>query len=86
MGLTETGTYIIGHLLSSHRVPHTYHREASVSVRIRSVGDARGGSNAGSSRKEVRNDPNKDTAGNRGTVGGVTTNIPSMFKGERLQR
>ena len=50
------------------------------------VGDARGGSIAGSSRNSVRDDLNKDMAGNRGTVGGVTTIIRILYRGIRDTR
>ena len=61
-----------------HRIPQTYHGEAiSIDSRL-DVGDAWGGSSAGSGRNVVGDDLYEETAGNHGTVGGVTTDIQIM--------
>ena len=69
----------------THRFPHTDHGEASAADRRREVGDAQGVSSAGSGRNAVGNDLYRETTGNRGTVGGVTTNIRSMCRVEGLR-
>ena len=59
----------------THRVPQEDHREVSAAYRRRDVGDAQGRSSAGSGRNVVSYDQYRETAGNRGKVGGVITNI-----------
>ena len=56
---------------------HKYldHGEASATNMIRYMGDAWGRSSAGSGGNTVGNDIYRETSGNRGTVGGFTTNI-----------
>ena len=61
--------------ITGWKVPQTDYGEARAEGRRRAVGDAQGGSSTGSGRNAVINDLYRDTAGNRGTVGGVTTNI-----------
>ena len=60
-------------------IPHGFskidHEEASATDSIRDIGDARGGSSAGSGRNTVGNYLYRETTVNRGTVGGVTTYI-----------
>ena len=51
----------------------------------RDMGDAWGDSSAGSGCNTVRNDLYRETTGNFGTVGGVSTNIQSVCRGERLR-
>ena len=70
------------YLVTSHM---QYHGEASVADRRRDVGDARGGSSAGSGGNAADDDLYRETAGNRGTVGDVTTNILSVYRGEGLR-
>ena len=50
----------------------------------RDVGDARGRSSAGNGGNTVSDDIYKETSGNRGTVGGLTTNILSVCRGEGI--
>ena len=50
-------------------------REASEALKIREVGDAWGGRHMGGSRNSVNDDLHRETAGNRGTVGGATSTI-----------
>ena len=64
----------------------TDHREASAGVRIRDVGDAWDGRCTGGSGNAVGDDLHRETAGNRGTVGGTTPTICSVYKGEMLRR
>ena len=66
----------------AHRVPHTDHGEASAAVRRQGVGDDRGRRSAVGSGNAVGDELYRETAGNRGTVGGVTTTIISVCKGE----
>ena len=49
------------------------------------MGYSRGRISAGSGGNTVGDDLYRETAGNRGTVGGVTTNILSMCRGEGLR-
>ena len=46
----------------------------------------RGGRIAGDSRDAVSNDLYRETAGNRGTVGGITPTIWSVCNGEGVRR
>ena len=59
----------------SYRLPKIDHGEASAVNRRWDVGDARGGSSVRSGRNAVKNDIYRETEGNRGTVGSVTTDI-----------
>ena len=70
----------------THRVPQTYHWEASVEVRRRDVGYARGGSIVGIRGNAVGDDLYRETAGMRGKLGGVATTIQSVCKVEGLRR
>ena len=59
----------------TYRFSLEYHGEAGEMVDIQDMGDARGVSNAGSGGNAVGKDLHRDTAGNRGTFGGVETNL-----------
>ena len=50
------------------------------------MGVARGGSSVGDGGNAVGNDLYRETSGNRGTVGGVTTTIRSVSQVEKLLR
>ena len=69
----------------THSIPQTDHREAIEADRRRRVGDARGGSSVGSVRNAVGDDLCRETAGNLGTVGGVTTDIQSVCRGKGIR-
>ena len=69
-----------------HRVPQIYHREASATDRRLNVGDAQGKSSAGNSENAISDDLNKETAGNCGTMGGVTSTIRSVCNVEGIKR
>ena len=69
----------------TQRVPHKYHGETIVADRRREVGDDRGGSSAESDENAVDDDLYGKTTGNCGTVGGVTTDIRSVCRGEGIQ-
>ena len=71
---------------STQRIYHTDHEESSAADRRREVGDTRCRSIVGSGRNAVGDNLYMDTAGNRGTVGGVTTDIQSVCREEGLQR
>ena len=58
-----------------HKLPQTDHGEASAADRRRDVGDARGGSSAGSGGNAVGDYPYRETSVNRGTMCVVTTDI-----------
>ena len=58
----------------------------SAAVRRRDVGDAQGRSSARDGRNAVGDDLYMETAGNYGTVGGVTTTIQSVCKIEGIKR
>ena len=49
------------------------------------MGDAQGGSITGSGGNTVVNYIYRETTGNRGTVGGVTTDIRSVCRGKGLR-
>ena len=68
----------------THRLTQTDHGEASTADRRRDIRDARGGISAGSGGNTVGDDLYRETVGNRGSFGGVTTNIRSVCRGERL--
>ena len=68
------------------QVPLIDHGEASMEVRRRDVGNTREGRSAGGSGNSVRNDLYRDTAGNRGTMGGITPTIWSVCNGEGVRR
>ena len=68
----------------THRIPQTYQREARAADIRRDMGDSQGRSSAGSGGNAVGDDLYRDMAGNRGTVGGITTNIQSVFREEGL--
>ena len=70
---------------NTHRLPQIDHGKASAADRRRDVGDARGGDSEGSGGDAVGDDLYRKTAGNHGTVGGVTTNIKSVCRGEGLK-
>ena len=59
----------------SNWIPSTDHGEVSAAVRRRDMGDARGGRSTGGSGNAVGDDLHRETAGNRGTVGGATSTI-----------
>ena len=61
--------------MDAHRIPQTEHGEASSVLRRLYVVDAWVGSSAESRGNTIGNDLYKETAGNRGTVGGVTPTI-----------
>ena len=65
--------YIIIYI--SQWVPQTDHWEVSAEVRRQDVGDTRGERSGVSIRNVVRYDIYRETAGNRGTVGDITTTI-----------
>ena len=65
----------------THRLTYTDNVGMGPADRIKDVGYARGGSSAGSGVNAVRDDLYMDTAGNRGTVGGVTTYIRNVCRG-----
>ena len=60
---------------NTHRFTLVYHGGAGVTVDRQDMGESKGGSTAGSGGKAVGNDLHVGTAGNRGTVGGVTAAI-----------
>ena len=68
----------------AHRVPHKYLREESLVGRIQYVGHTRFGRSARGSGNKVGNDLHREMTGNRGTVGGATTTIRSVCKGEGI--
>ena len=55
-------------------------------VRRWDVGNTREGRSAGGSGNAVRNDLNRETAGNRVTVGGITPTIWGVCNGEGVRR
>ena len=57
-----------------------------MAVRRRDMGDAWGRRSVRGSMNEVGDDLHRETAGNRGTVGGTTPTICSVYKGEMLRR
>ena len=59
----------------THGVPVTDHGEASEAIRRRDMGDDGGGRHMRGSRKPVGEDLNRETAGNRGAVGGAMSLI-----------
>ena len=69
----------------THRLHQKNHGEASAADRRRDVGDARGRSSVGRGRNAVGDDLYRETAGNRGTVGGVMTNIRSVYRVEGIR-
>ena len=69
---------------NTHLVPLAYHREASALVRRRDVGNPWGGRRMGGSGNAVRDDLQREAAGNHGTVGGATSTIWSVFRRERV--
>ena len=52
----------------------------------RDMGDSQGRSSAGGGGNAVGDDLYREKAGNRGTVGGITTNIRIVCRGEGLLR
>ena len=66
----------------THKAPQTDHEEERATYNRQDVGDAWGGISAESGRNAVGNDLYRETAGNCGTMGGVTTNIRSVYIGE----
>ena len=69
----------------TYRAPQTDHGEAIATYNRQDVGDAWGRISAESGRNAVGNDLYRETAGNCGTMGGVTTNIRSVYKGEGMR-
>ena len=59
----------------THGVPVTDHGEASEAIRRRDMGDAGDGRRTRGSGNPVVNDIHRETAGNRGAVGGATSLI-----------
>ena len=68
---------------------HTFfledHGEEVTLVAIRYMGDARGGSSAGSDRNAVGNGLHRETTGNHSTVGSVATDSKSVNRQEGIQ-
>ena len=56
----------------THTVPATDHREARDSIREQYMGDTGGGRRTRGSGNTVSKDLHRETAGNRGVVGGAT--------------
>ena len=71
--------------MGTHGISQTYHGDVSASDIRRDMGDSRGGSSVGSSGNKVGDDLYKDMAGKSGTMGGVTTNIRRVCRGEGIQ-
>ena len=69
----------------THGIPQTDHRESSAEDSRRDVGDAWVGSSAGSGSDAVRDVLYREITGNHGTVGGVTTDNRSVYRGEGLR-
>ena len=69
------GVNVINVRRDTHRVPAIDHGEASKVFRRRDMGDAWGGRRTRGSRNTVVEDLHKETAGNRGAVGGATSRI-----------
>ena len=59
----------------THWVPSEDHKEASVEVRRQDMGNTSVGRRTGGSRNAVGDDLKRETAGNRGKVGGATSTI-----------
>ena len=59
----------------AHGVPETNHRESSEAVRRQDTGDSGGGRRTRGSRNAIDGDLHRETAGNRGVVGGSTSLI-----------
>ena len=59
----------------THGVPSTSHRETSEVVKRQGMGDVGGGRRMGGSGNAVGKDLYRETAGNCGSVGGVTSPI-----------
>ena len=70
--------------VGTYGILQTYHGDAIMEDSRRDVGDARGRSSAGNGGNTVSDDIYKETSGNRGTVGGLTTNIRSVCRGEGI--
>ena len=62
----------------THGVPSTSHREASEVVKRQGMGDVGGGRRMGGSGNAVGKDLYRETAGNRGSVGGATSIISGV--------
>ena len=60
---------------NTHIISTTDHGETSATSRGWEMGDAQGGSSAGSGRNAVVDDPHKETIVNRGAVGHFVTDI-----------
>ena len=70
---------------STHGFSQIDHGEAILADSRRYMGDIRGGIGAGSGGNTVVNDLYRETKGNRGTVGGVGTDIRSGCRVESLR-